>query len=107
VQLAADPMQALDGADALLLVTEWKCFQNPDFLGMRERMKHAVVFDGRNVYDPATLQDMGVAYVGIGRRNALGQALMQKGPQGVHPAALSWPVSAQARDEMVTHLVGT
>jgi len=107
VQLAADPMQALDGADALLLVTEWKCFQNPDFLGMRERMKHAVVFDGRNVYDPATLQDMGVAYVGIGRRNALGQALMQKGPQGAHPAALSWPVSAQARDEMVTHLVGT
>ena len=76
VQLAADPMDALDGVDALLLLTEWKCFQNPDFHSMGRRMRRKVVFDGRNVFDPAVMQEHGFAYVGIGRRNASGLALL-------------------------------
>lgn len=78
LQLAPTPMEALTDAHALLIVTEWKCFHNPDFSAMVERLCHPLVLDGRNLYDPDTLQEMGVAYHGIGRRNALGvQALKQ------------------------------
>ena len=64
-------MQALDNADALLVVTEWKNFHNPDFDAMKEAMRIPLVVDGRNLYDPHSLMEMGIAYQGIGRRNAL------------------------------------
>ena len=67
-------MQALDGADALLVVTEWKIFHNPDFDAMKAAMRQALIVDGRNLYNPELLQDMGIAYQGIGRRNALASA---------------------------------
>ncbi|HOD08707.1 MAG TPA: UDP-glucose/GDP-mannose dehydrogenase family protein [Myxococcota bacterium] len=59
--------QALDDADALVLVTEWGEFRNPDFEEMKSRMRHSVIFDGRNIYDPARLRSMGFIYYGIGR----------------------------------------
>lgn len=59
---------ALDGVDAMVLVTEWKPFRHPDFRAMKEMMKQAVIFDGRNQYDPKALRREGFAYVGIGRR---------------------------------------
>lgn len=58
---------ALDGADALVLVTEWKPFRNPDFAQMKSRMKQPIIVDGRNQYDPTTVRAIGFEYQGIGR----------------------------------------
>jgi len=59
--------EALEGADALLLVTEWNEFRRPDFERMRRVMKHPVIFDGRNVYDPEEMRNHGFVYYPIGR----------------------------------------
>ncbi len=59
--------EALDGADALVLITEWKAFWNPDFAYLRAKLRETVVFDGRNVYDPDEVERAGLAYYGIGR----------------------------------------
>lgn len=65
--LARNQYEALDRVDALALVTEWKPFRHPDFNAMKSMMKSAVIFDGRNQYDPASLRDEGFEYYGIGR----------------------------------------
>jgi UDPglucose 6-dehydrogenase len=67
LQLAASPIAALEGADALIIITEWKEFRSPDFDEMRKRLKHRVVFDGRNLYDPEMVRGFGLEYHGIGR----------------------------------------
>ncbi|MBS0545961.1 MAG: UDP-glucose/GDP-mannose dehydrogenase family protein [Proteobacteria bacterium] len=61
------PMAAVDGADALVIVTEWKEFRSPDFERILRALKHPVIFDGRNMYDPAVMREAGVEYHGIGR----------------------------------------
>ena len=58
---------ALAGADALAVVTEWKAFWSPDFEHLAETLKARVVFDGRNIYEPAAVEAAGLAYYGIGR----------------------------------------
>ncbi len=58
---------ALQGADALILVTEWNEFRRPDFDRMRSLMRSPVIFDGRNIYDPARIREKGFEYYGIGR----------------------------------------
>ncbi len=58
---------ALEGADALCLVTEWKAFWAPDFPLMARMLKDRVIFDGRNIYDPQRVEAAGLAYYGIGR----------------------------------------
>jgi len=58
---------ALEGADALAVVTEWQEFRSPDFGTMREKMAQPVIFDGRNIYDPATMAGHGFTYYAIGR----------------------------------------
>jgi UDPglucose 6-dehydrogenase len=58
---------ALQGADALVIVTEWQEFRTPDFPQMKRLLKTPVIFDGRNIYDPKTLRQMGFHYEGIGR----------------------------------------
>ncbi|WP_296246186.1 UDP-glucose/GDP-mannose dehydrogenase family protein [uncultured Stenotrophomonas sp.] len=58
---------AVHDADALVVITEWKQFRSPDFARMREALGDAVVFDGRNLYDPAEIEAAGLAYYGIGR----------------------------------------
>jgi len=65
---AESPLAAVDGADALVIVTEWKAFRSPDFEGMRERLKAPLIFDGRNMYDPSFVKDAGFEYFAIGRR---------------------------------------
>jgi UDPglucose 6-dehydrogenase len=65
--LCDTPGDAVAGADALVLVTEWKLFLNPDFDALRAALADRAVFDGRNVYDPAAVEDAGLAYWGIGR----------------------------------------
>lgn len=62
---------AASNADALLVVTEWKTFHHPDFEALKECMNQAFILDGRNLYDPRMLQELGIAYQGIGRRNQL------------------------------------
>ena len=59
--------EALDGADALVVVTEWKQFRSPDFVALKAKLADAVVFDGRNLYVPTDVESHGLAYWGIGR----------------------------------------
>jgi UDPglucose 6-dehydrogenase len=64
---AATPMAALDGADGLIIVTEWKVFRSPDFEDIRSRLREPVLFDGRYLYDPALVRNAGLEYHGVGR----------------------------------------
>ena len=67
LQLTDSPMAALEGADGLALVTEWNVFRSPDFQVMKAALKTPVIFDGRNLYDPAFVKNQGFDYFGIGR----------------------------------------
>jgi len=62
------PMDALEGADALAINTEWSEFRNPDFAKIKQRMNSPVIFDGRNLYKRATMQELGFTYYSIGRQ---------------------------------------
>jgi UDPglucose 6-dehydrogenase len=64
---ASDAAQALEGADALLIATEWKEFRSPDFDAIAAALKAPIIFDGRNLYDPALLRSRGFEYHAIGR----------------------------------------
>ena len=76
VRLVAHQADALEGADALLVVTEWKEFRTPDFDGIKASLKQPVVFDGRNIWDPALMHAMGIEYQGIGRGVAPGSEVV-------------------------------
>ncbi len=67
LHLAETPEAALQGADALALVTEWRVFQSPDFEEVKRLLLEPVIFDGRNIYDPDFLAGKGFSYYGIGR----------------------------------------
>jgi UDPglucose 6-dehydrogenase len=67
VTLVRHQYEALEQVDALALVTEWKPFRHPDFRAMKEMMKQAIIFDGRNQYNPLNLKEDGFEYFGIGR----------------------------------------
>ncbi|MGB7991611.1 MAG: UDP-glucose/GDP-mannose dehydrogenase family protein [Candidatus Methylophosphatis roskildensis] len=62
------PMAALDGADALLIMTEWKEFRSPDFEAIKTKLKQPLIFDGRNLFEPATVRRYGIEYSAIGRK---------------------------------------
>jgi UDPglucose 6-dehydrogenase len=68
IEYCADPYDAVYGADAMVLMTEWSEFHLPDFKKMATLMKEKVIFDGRNIYDPSELKKQGFRYFGIGRR---------------------------------------
>jgi UDPglucose 6-dehydrogenase len=70
--LAKNAYEAAEGADALVIVTEWQEFRSPDFERLRRILKAPVIFDGRNLYDPTMVARLGFTYHAIGR--------------GVHPA---------------------
>ncbi len=67
LELCPSAQAALEGADALVIVTEWKEFRSPDFARLQAALGDAVVFDGRNLYDPQEVEAAGLAYYGIGR----------------------------------------
>ena len=69
--LVASAEEALQDADALVLLTEWQEFRSPDFEMIRERLRTPVIFDGRNVYDPDLVKSFGIRYFGIGRGEPL------------------------------------
>jgi UDPglucose 6-dehydrogenase len=68
VRFADSSAQALEGADALAIVTEWKEFRTPDFDAIRQTLKQPLVFDGRNLYEPELMRSFGIEYHCIGRR---------------------------------------
>jgi UDPglucose 6-dehydrogenase len=68
ITFATDPYDAVDGADALVIVTEWLVYRNPDFERMRRSLRTPAIIDGRNLYDPARMRALGFDYAGIGRK---------------------------------------
>ncbi|HWI24657.1 MAG TPA: UDP-glucose/GDP-mannose dehydrogenase family protein [Lysobacter sp.] len=72
--LCQSAQEAVQGADALVVVTEWKQFRSPDFARLVDTVKDAVVFDGRNLYHPAEVEAAGLAYYGIGRGRSVVRA---------------------------------
>ena len=69
ITYAANNYEALDGAEALVIHTEWNPYRHPDFARMRKAMARSLIIDGRNLYDPATVSSEGFEYVSIGRPN--------------------------------------
>ncbi len=67
ITYAKSNYEALENAEALLLITEWHLFRYPDFAKVKNLLKNSVIFDGRNLYEPETLRSMGFTYYGIGR----------------------------------------
>ena len=65
--LCDSPEEALDSADALVILTEWNVFRSPDFDRIKRTLKMPVIFDGRNLYDPEQMKELGIAYYAIGR----------------------------------------
>jgi UDPglucose 6-dehydrogenase len=70
VQIAASPEEAVNGAEALILATEWKEFLNQDFAEVKKRMHTPMIFDGRNLFDPSMMRELGFIYEGVGRAPA-------------------------------------
>jgi UDPglucose 6-dehydrogenase len=68
VEIVASAAAALEGADALAVITEWQEFRSPDFAAIKAKLKTPAIFDGRNLYDPAVLKRLGFEYFAIGRR---------------------------------------
>ena len=71
LKLCDNAYQALNGADVLAIVTEWKAFRSPDFARIRASLGSPAIFDGRNLYDPKQVEEAGLAYYGIGRGRSL------------------------------------
>ena len=67
VQFVPNPYLAADGADGLFLVTEWNEFRQPDFARVKAAMKQPILFDGRNIWNPKRLREIGFTYYGVGR----------------------------------------
>ncbi len=67
LELVASKEEALEGADALVICTEWKAFWSPDFDLIKDALSEPKIFDGRNLYNPAYMEELGIEYYGIGR----------------------------------------
>jgi len=81
LEYAPSAGEAVRGADALAIVTEWPQFRSPDLHKLRERLRQPVIFDGRNLYSPDVMKDKGFRYFGIGR----GERIARDNGSGVHP----------------------
>jgi UDPglucose 6-dehydrogenase len=71
IEFAPTPMAALAAADVLVIVTEWKAYRSPDFERVRAALREPVVIDGRNLFEPALMQQAGIEYLPIGRAAVL------------------------------------
>jgi UDPglucose 6-dehydrogenase len=69
--LCKTALEAVNGADALAVVTEWQEFRSPDFPALKEGLADCVIFDGRNIYDPDMVESLGLGYYGIGRGRSI------------------------------------
>lgn len=95
ITFVAKPLDAVAGADALVILTEWKNYKSPNLRAMKEAMRSPLVLDGRNLYDPHAMAQAGFTYLGIGRNNL---ALLQCGDR-VQPEAIV-VADAVAADEV-------
>ncbi|MFA3782680.1 UDP-glucose/GDP-mannose dehydrogenase family protein [Melioribacteraceae bacterium 4301-Me] len=68
IEYSDEPYGALKNADALMILTEWNEFRNPDFEKIKSELKHKIIFDGRNIFDPDKMEELGFTYYSIGRR---------------------------------------
>ena len=108
--------EALEGADALAIVTEWKEFRSPDFDQLKKQLKSPVIFDGRNLYDPAMMKKLGFTYYAIGRgesQTRLTLAAVRCRPMKLVPVILSggagtrlWPLSRELLPKQLLALTG-
>lgn len=71
LKLVKSASEVLEGADALVVITEWKQFRSPDFALLSQKLARKAIFDGRNLYDPAEVESAGLAYYGIGRGRSI------------------------------------
>jgi len=78
IAYADNDYQVAEGADALILMTEWREFRNPDFTRLKSIMARPILFDGRNVWDPDHVRELGFTYYGVGRP----QEPSKNGPPG-------------------------
>ena len=67
LELCDNAHDALKGADALAIVTEWQEFRSPDFDEIRDKLRHPAIFDGRNLYQRARMEELGYTYYSVGR----------------------------------------
>lgn len=67
IKFAKDPYSAIEGVDFMIVATEWKVFREPDFARMRSLLKAPIIFDGRNIYDPLYMKEIGFQYFSVGR----------------------------------------
>ena len=67
IEYASTMYEALDGADAMIVVTEWQEFKIPKFTYIEKALKEKVIFDGRNIYSPEQMKEFGYIYYGIGK----------------------------------------
>ncbi|HNF91374.1 MAG TPA: UDP binding domain-containing protein, partial [Accumulibacter sp.] len=79
LSFASHPAEALQGADALLIATEWREFKSPDFEQIRALLRQPLIFDGRNLFDPVLVRSLGIEYHGVGR----GEGVQQTRSNGV------------------------
>ena len=68
LKIVDSALDALEGVDALAIVTEWAEFRSPDFALLKKTLKTAAIFDGRNLYDPAMMKSLGFEYFPVGRK---------------------------------------
>jgi UDPglucose 6-dehydrogenase len=68
VEIVESQYEALNNAQALAVVTDWNQFRNPDFVRIKKMLKSPVIFDGRNLYSPMLMREMGITYISIGRQ---------------------------------------
>ena len=71
LQFCSRHTDCVSEADALFIVTEWRLFHHPDFVLLKSQLKEAVIFDGRNLYDPLDMKQKGFIYYGIGRGDSV------------------------------------
>jgi UDPglucose 6-dehydrogenase len=85
ITICPNKYEALNGAHALVIMTEWDTYKSPDFNELRERLLDGIVFDARNILDPDEVEDAGLTYVGMGRRGAQVMAAAAGGPAQLAP----------------------
>ena len=88
LSFVGEEMEAASGADALVIVTEWKVFKSPDFESLKSLLKTPLIFDGRNLYEPESMSEQGIEYHAIGRQHALQPGARSGAPAGAAATAV-------------------
>jgi UDPglucose 6-dehydrogenase len=93
-----EEMDVARGADALVILTEWKVFKSPDFGSLKQHLKTPLIFDGRNLYEPEALQELGIEYHAIGRQHAQREATVHGAAHAASTAGAAATQRVQAKE---------